>query len=228
MKLVLLSHVPQPPKMKKAIIILLCSLPLQVVGQKGMVKVFTEFGVPTGDFRQNTDAIALGMGMGAYFSFDAQNLFYLGADLSYDIYGKSFDSDGYYEIITNNNMLQFHGLLRIKPPSDGIVPFFEGLYGFKFLYTISKLKENILLDPIAIQTDFYDFALSYGGAAGIHIPLGQGNTALEFRVQYLIGGKAEYVDGKTIREVGIENAIANPLTSETDMVIFKLGLTFGW
>jgi hypothetical protein len=40
-----------------------------------------------------------------------------------------------------------------------------------------------------------------------------------------IGG---WVDGKTIRAIGIDEAIANPIRSETDMVVFKLGLTFGW
>ena len=96
------------------------------------------------------------------------------------------------------------------------------------MYTISKLKDNILLDPIALNTEFHDIALSYGGSIGVHIPLGGDVAALDLRIQYLIGGKADYVDGKTIRTVGIDEAIANPIRSETDMVVIKLGVTFGW
>lgn len=214
--------------MKRLILWILLSLPLQVSAQKGMASIWVEGAIPIGGFRQNTDAFGLGMGLGAYFSFDAKRMFFLGADLSYDIYGKSFDRDGVYEIITNNNMLQFHGVLRIMPATDGIKPFVEGLYGFKYLYTISKLKDNILLDPIALKTEFHDIALSYGGSVGVHIPLGGDVAALDLRLQYLVGGKAEYVDGKTIRAIGIDEAIANPISSETDMVFFKLGFTFGW
>ncbi|MEQ9287035.1 MAG: hypothetical protein RIG77_09020 [Cyclobacteriaceae bacterium] len=207
---------------------LLVAMPLYLHAQKGMVNFWAEFGRPTGEFRQNTDAVGIGFGMGGYFSFDKENLFYLGADLSYDIYGKSFDSDGFYEVVTNNNILQFHGVLRLKPSTGKVVPLVEGLYGFKYLYTISKLKEDLLSSPEAIKTTFHDIALSYGGSAGLHIPLGEKNTALEFRVQYLKGAEAEFVDGKSIRQDGIDHAIANPKRSTTDMIVFKIGITLGW
>ena len=173
--------------MRKLIVTIILFLPLSLIAQRGMVNIWLEGAIPTGDFRQNTDAFGLGMGLGAYFSFDAKKIFFLGADINYDIYGKSFDSDGYYEIITNNNILQLHGVLRIMPATEGIKPFVEGLYGFKYLYTISKLKENILLDPIALKTDFHDIALSYGGSIGLYIPLGVDVAAIDFRIQYLIG-----------------------------------------
>ena len=214
--------------MKRLILIILIIVPLEIFAQKNIVNIWGEGAIPTGEFRQNTDAFGLGMGLGAYFSFDAKRMFFLGADLSYDIYGKSFESDGFYEIITNNNMLRFHGVLRIMPATDGVKPFVEGIYGFKYLYTISKLKDNILLDPVALKTEFHGIALSYGGSVGLRIPLGGDVAALDFRVQYIIGGKTDYIDGKTIRTVGIDEAIANPIRSETDMVVIKLGVTFGW
>jgi hypothetical protein len=214
--------------MKRLILLVLFSLPLQVSAQKSMANIWVEGAIPVGDFRQNTDAFGIGMGLGAYFSFDANHMFFFGADLSYDIYGKSFESDGFYEIITNNNMLRFHGVLRIMPATDGVKPIIEGLYGFKYLYTISKLKDNILLDPIALKTEFHSIAPSYGGSVGLSIPVGGDVASLDFRVQYIIGGKADYIDGKTIRTLGIDEAIANPIRSETDMVVVKLGLTFGW
>ncbi len=214
--------------MKKILILCFVISPAGLLAQKGMVNLWAEYGRPVGEFRHNTNAFGLGLGMGAYFSFDKENIFYLGGDFSYDIYGKSFDTDGVYEVVTNNNMLQLHGVLRIQPPADQVVPFVEGLYGFKYLYTNSKLKEDLLSNADAIHTEFGDFAWSYGGSLGLSVPVGQGQSALDIRIQYLKGSKAEYIDGKMIREEGIDAAIAHPKSSTTDMILLKFGATFGW
>ena len=213
--------------MKKLIWILVLQLPTVLYAQRTLASLWAEVGVPTGEFRQNTEAFGLGMGGGAYFSFDANHMFYLGGELSFDIYGKHIEDDGFYEIITNNNMFQLHGVIRIKPPSDGIVPYIDGMYGFKYIYTVSKLKENIAQNAIARDLDFQDVALSYGGAVGLYVPIGDA-VAFDFKVQYLKGGEAEYIDARTIREEGIDNAVNNPIESSTDMFFFKVGLTFGF
>ena len=115
--------------------------------------VWGEVGIPAGEFRRNTDAFGLGFGLGAYAPVDPSGMVFLGADASYEIYGKNVESDGFYELVTNNNMLQLHAVMRIMPQSSHVKPFVEGLFGFKYLYTVDKVKEELGEFESALQAN---------------------------------------------------------------------------
>lgn len=186
-----------------------------------------EMGVPTGEFRNNTKAEGFGFGLNFVMPMEPERRVSLGAEFSYQIYGKHiFGIDGEsLSLIVNNNMILMHGLARIRPiQGDGVVPIFEVLYGFKYLYTRSKIKDDLFGEPIEANTDFKDTALSYGGAAGLQIPIGD-HVDLELKATYLIGGKAEYLDARVIENNGDGTFNFNSKRSETDMIVFKIAVS---
>lgn len=188
-----------------------------------------EVGIPAGDFRNNTKAEGYGFGFGTYIPLAPERRVSVGAEINYEIYGKHiFTIDGEtLSLVVNNNMLMVHGLARVRPWSGArTLPFFEFLYGFKYLYTRSKIKDDLFGEPISTNTDFRDIALSYGGSAGIQIDMGD-KVDLEFRLVYLKGGKADYLDAPSIENNRDGTFSFEPKRSYTDMVVVKVGVVMG-
>lgn len=193
-----------------------------------------QMGVPINQFRDNTEAI--GFGFGGYFLVPVSDSpFYFGLDVNYLVYGSDTKKEeilvnGFldkYEIETNNNILLGHFITRLKPKTDFFLhPYFDAMLGFKYLYTRSKITDDNSVDPLETNTDFYDWAFSYGGAGGVHVDLGD-NFKLEFRILYLNGSKAKYLEKGSIQQDpnNPNLLIFDTKKSRTDMIIPQLGIT---
>ena len=194
-----------------------------------------QMGVPINQFRDNTEAI--GFGLGGYILFPvSESPLHLGLDVNYQVYGSDSKTEevltnGFfdeYDITTNNNILLGHFVTRFKPKTDFLVqPYFDAMLGFKYLYTRSKITDDQSSEPLETNTDFYDWAFSYGGAGGIHVGLGD-VIKLEFRVLYLNGSKAKYLEKGSIQQDpnNPNLLIFDTKKSRTDMIIPQLGITF--
>jgi hypothetical protein len=170
-------------------------------------------GIPTGDFNENTNN--LGYGGNVYIGAEFPNSpVGVGLDFSVFAFGRSTRNVPFSEtvggavrvdVITTNTIVQPHLVLRLQP-RDGLVrPYAEGLFGFKYLFTDTRVQDERREDEtIASSRNFDDFALSAGGAAGVHIRVAQGNPGSQqnsFRaiyvklgLQYMWGREAEYLD----------------------------------
>jgi hypothetical protein len=104
------------------------------------------------------------------------------ADIGYLKYGtenhREYFNDTIPEISldvkTTNNILMLHGFARVQPQQGPVRPYFEGLYGFKYLFTRTSIIDNWYDEPIASSTNYSDLAGSWGLGAGVDLRLWNG------------------------------------------------------
>jgi opacity protein-like surface antigen len=214
--------------------LLLISLTSQAQSQ-GHFGLNLQMGVPINQFRDNTEAV--GFGVGGYILFPVSDSpLHFGLDVNYLVYGSDTKDEevlinGFfdkYEVATNNNILLGHFITRFKPKTKFLIqPYFDVMLGFKYLYTRTKITDDSSSDPLETNTDYYDWAFSYGGAGGVHVNLNK-NIKLELRILYLNGSKAKYLEKGSIQQDpnNPNLLIFDSKTSRTDMIIPQLGVSF--
>lgn len=168
-----------------------------------------QVGIPMEDFQDNLGKIGFGGGGLALIRFNKNLPFFGGLELS----GMTYDSEAQtyqlniggfierYTLRTNNSIFLMHGLVRVSPPVNLPVRFYlDGMVGVKNLYTRSKLTNDFNQEDTRGNVEQGDWAFSYGGAAGLMIPLGkEGGTdiTLDIRCAYLPGATATYLVRKS-------------------------------
>lgn len=176
-------------------------------------------GVPQGEFRDNVDNLGFGVDVFGGLGIGASPVV-LGLDVGFLIYGRERRSEPFSNTIpdvtvdveTTNNIVQSHFVLRLQPPNGTVRPYADGLFGFKYLFTETRIESERFQDnePIASSTNFDDFALSYGIGGGLNIdvyrPGPEDQTelravAVHIGVQYLLGSEADYLQEGSIRRV---------------------------
>lgn len=201
-----------------------------------------EMGFPQGDFESNVDNVGLGMGLD--FTVSPKLLpIGIGGSFTFLNYGSDTRREPFSTTIpdvtvkveTQNSILQGFLLLRLQPNSGFVRPYIEGLLGFNYLFTETKIKDEQDQEEIASSTNFDDFTSSYGAGGGIMIqvfdgtkrmPPGMGRAPIvliDLRVRYLQGGEAEYLkEGSIIRDNG--NLLYDVSKSDTDLVTGHIGV----
>lgn len=191
-------------------------------------------GIPANEFRDTaSDLFGFGLG-GSIFVNLGESPFNLGIDGGYMIYGKkTVDTqvkvDGYWEdaeFVRNNNIVHGHLALRIRPffTEFPVVPYFDAMIGFRHLYTRSKIHIDGFDEP-ETNTELYDWAFSYGGAAGVFIKLSP-EIAINARLLYQIGSEAKFVTPDDIDVFPDGSATYHVRYSKTDMFIPHIGISF--
>lgn len=140
--------------------------------------------------------------------------------------------DVFVDVKTTNNIAIGHFLLRAKPRQGSVRPYLDGLIGFNYLFTQTKIESQGTGDEVASSTNFDDFAFSYGGGGGLMITLYQDNKAedglaavnLDLRLRYLFGSEAEYLKEGSIIINGVD-VYYDVSKSVTDIITFQIGVT---
>lgn len=197
------------------------------------------FGVPQNSFSTQVNGAGIGIGFFGGVS-SRRSPILVGADLGFLIYGYERRSepfsytipDVYVDVVTSNNIFLGHFLVRLRPPTGPVRPYAEALFGMKYLFTTTEIRNEWYYDddPIAVSTNFDDAAPSYGLGGGIDLQIsrggGRGRPALMLHagVRYLFGGEAAYLrEGSIRREVGrVRYDVAR---SETDLLINEFGIS---
>lgn len=201
-------------------------------------------GLPRGDFRANVDDPGFGLSVFGGLGFEGVPVV-LGAELGFLIYGQEvrrepFSStipDVRVRVVTSNNIATGHLVLRLQPPRGAVQPYLDGLVGFKYFFTETRIESENRSDdePIAASTNFDDAAPSYGVGGGVQVKLygGYGERPrghvqalnLTLGVRYLLGGEAEYLKRGSIerhRDGTLEYDVSR---SKTDLLMPHLGVT---
>ncbi len=213
-------------------------------GPGGKWEIGLTFGgaFPTGAFRENLghNGFSLDLFAGSRLG---NSPFTLGVDVYYMIYGLR-SRDEYIggdipiqvNVETSNNVLQGLLYLKCQPRNGRMRPYVEVLAGFSYLYTETSLSgTDYPYDEIVSDTNFDDTALCGGGGVGVDILLKRGrrNAAggrgtevrLDFKVRYLLGGRAQYLrDDSILYEGGRFTYLYRE--SATDLVSAQAGLVF--
>jgi hypothetical protein len=198
-------------------------------------------GLPQNEFRTSVNEVGYGIG-GHYGRFLGNAPLMIGFDIEYLNYGTERRDESFSETIpevtvkieTTNNILMLHGFARVQPQKGFVRPYFEGLYGFKFLFTRTSIHEGWDNDTIASSTNFDDLAGSWGLGAGTDFTIWEGHRktpgkgildiSLNFSARYLWGSEADYLKRGSI--------ISNPdgtvtylvLRSRTDVFVPRFGI----
>ena len=257
--------------MKKIVIIL--SFLFLGAGQsmfaQGQFNISAVVGVPYGDFMTSVDRIGGGLDASLLWKVGPTPIYFgvgggwvgmgrrkedIESVIKITALGQTIDEIPLHYLATiSNNMINGNLIMRLEAPIPFIKPYVEGIAGFRYLYTATKI-ENLTEDErfndpedneIASKTQLSDFALAYGGAAGIKLEFGDA-VSLDLKAAYTLGTEAEYYTKEAIdsweievtslsstvydTDAEAENAIpdisALPKKSFTDMIMIHIGLTF--
>lgn len=225
-------------------------------------------GIPMREFREATRAEGYGLNFTVLFPLGTE-VVTLGANLDYMIYGLNAKDENLYaditvgntvidrlyiplRVITTNSIFGMHAMMRVTAPTDGVRPYFEGLFGFRYISTSTRIEDRSedrfwtqdQDDNIIVRrTNLGDFVLSYGGGGGLQFELGK-NAYLDLRGYYLLGGRADFYDGDDTKRWKVEFTSdpssydpdnldsddftigSSPKNSTTDMLVVQLGATF--
>lgn len=199
---------------------------------------------PQEEFRENTDQIGAGLNIDLGYVIPEMPVV-AGASFAFATYGSEtfnvpFSSTVQLvnvDLTTSNNLALGHLFLRVQPQTGVFRPYFEGLLGFHYLWTESKVEDERFEDSeIAASTNLDDFAFSYGAGGGLMFRVYQGETEqpgqgievlVDLKARYLYGGEAKYYDKDSITEDANGAPVLleeNALQSETDMLNFSIGV----
>lgn len=196
-------------------------------------------GVPTGAFNQNVEN--LGYGINAYIGAEfAGTPFGIGLDFSFFTFGRSTRNVPFSEtvggavrvdVVTTSSIVQPHLVFRMQPDEGVVRPYLEGLFGFKYLFTDTRVQdERREREEIASSRNFDDFTLSGGAGAGADIRLlhAPPNAETPFRgiylnigFQYVLGREAEYL---YVSE-GYDPDNPDIRRSTTNMIVPSIGIS---
>jgi len=213
--------------------------------QPFQASAYFSLGFPQSEFRNNVDRIGYS-GVG-HFAYNFRNSpFLVGVSLGILVYGSETRTeplslmvpDVMVNVTTTNNIFLCHFLLRVQPQKGMIRPYLDGLVGFNYLYTDTRVKgrSDIGYETIASSNLYNDLVLSYGAGSGLMIQLfsKQGNQKsgpfamyLDLAVRYLKGGRAEYLIEDSVR-LEDDRVVYDVYTSVTDIVTGYIGVSFSF
>lgn len=176
-------------------------------------------GIPQNEFREATKAEGYGFNITALFPIGSE-IVNIGGNINYMVYGyNSQDKDLRADITVGNTVIDqiyiplrvvntssifgMHAVMRITAPTDAIRPYLEGLFGFRYISTSTRIEErddsfwntdDDEEEVLVRKTNIGEFVMSYGGGGGLQIEIGD-NAYLDLRAYYLLGGKAKFYDG---------------------------------
>jgi hypothetical protein len=197
---------------------------------------------PQKDFRKNIGNT--GIGAAGHFAYRfGQSPFLVGASLGFWIYGNDTRSVPFSETIdivtvdvtTTNSFVMGHLLVRVQPQTGSVRPYIDGLIGFNFLNTSTKIDNQSNGDEIASSNNFNDVASNMGFGGGLMFRVydaaargREGNLQgvfVDIGVRSLKGGNAEYLKEGSIHHAN-GNVVYDRYKSETDLVTCHLGVSF--
>lgn len=197
-------------------------------------------GFPQGSFKNNVESN--GFGFDAVIGYNLPRMpVTVGLNLGYINYGSSSRFESFspnipevtVRVKTTNNILTTHLFTRLEAPVGPVKPYVDGLVGFNYLFTESKVTDDDFEEPIASTTNFDDAAFSYGVGTGLKIKLGESVNAengrlarwyLDLKARYLLGGEAEYLREGSLQRSG-STLIFDTRRSKTDLLTFGVGFS---
>jgi hypothetical protein len=227
------------------IFIALLAVSLGYAQQPFQASAYFSLGFPQSEFRNNVDQIGYS-GVG-HFAYNFQNSpFLVGVSLGILVYGSESREEPFslmvpdvmVNVTTTNNIFLCHFLLRVQPQKGKLRPYLDGLIGFNYLFTDTRVhsQKSAEGDPIASSNIYNDIAFSYGTGGGLMIQVFSKNRNkrkgsfamyIDMAVRYLKGGRAGYLKEGSIR---LENdqVLYDVSRSTTDLVTGYIGVSFSF
>jgi len=227
------------------IIIALLAVSLGYAQQPFQASAYFSLGFPQSEFRNNVDQIGYS-GVG-HFAYNFRNSpFLVGISLGILVYGSETRAEPFnttvpdvmVDVTTTNNIFLCHFLFRVQPSKGKLRPYLDGLIGFNYLFTDTRVHSQKFAegDPIASSNIYNDIAFSYGAGGGLMIQVfskkrskksGSFAMYVDMAVRYLKGGRAEYLIEDSIR-LEDDRVVYDVYRSATDLVTGYIGVSFSF
>jgi hypothetical protein len=195
-------------------------------------------GSPQREFRKNVERIGVGALINAGYAPEGTPIM-IGLEVGFMNYGSSdrrepFSTtipDVFVRVSTTNNFILGHAVVRLQPNAGVFRPYIQGMVGFNYLFTETKIEnENHLDQEVASSTNLSDGAFSYGGGAGLMFLVYRPDNGtvsdvfVDLGARYVFGGEAEYLKEGSIRSSG-GRVSYDVLKSKTDLLEFTAGVS---
>ncbi len=187
---------------------------------------------PTGTFKQYVDT---GFGLGGYFvyAFDQQGVFGLRLDFAWVQYGsetlrRALVQRIMVDVTTRNHIYSVIIGPQLSIRSESVSPYLNGGLGFSYFETRSSVSgtDEITDQDFASTRHFYDTTFAWALGGGICVAIAR-NFNLELAAHYLWNGQVNYLREGSIRDLPDGSVDFDPIESETNLVLVKLGASFG-
>lgn len=200
-------------------------------------------GIPIGNFWENVNRVSFGAAGHILFRTNPKSTvpILMGIHGGLSIYDSESQNqflliDGFEvngRLATRNNIFIGNGVVRILPPVDlSFQPYFDGMFGFKNLYTRTTLEDlDAGNETIESYIEQGDWAFSYGGAVGCQFLIGGDEEVfilLDIKCAYLIGEAADYlvrIDEPNVQIIDPIDAFEER-NSTTNLLLPQIGVSF--
>ena len=170
-------------------------------------------GFPQNEFKENMDNTGFGLS-GEFLYRLNQSPFLVGGGIGFLIYGyetrkvpfNQWAQEVTVDVTTSNSIFMGHLIARLQPPTGTIRPYVDGLIGFNYFSTETKIESENWDDDeddrkIASSTNSSDGTFSYGGGLAIKMYDNDNQEEMtspfavfvDIDVHYIQGCEAEYL-----------------------------------
>jgi opacity protein-like surface antigen len=137
-----------------------------------------------------------------------------------------FDAD----LTTTNNIFFFGVGPQLVATTGAVRPYVGATVGWTWIWTSSRLEGTWDGAAYDENTDYSDNTPSWGGNAGLLVPLSAGGNPimLDLGVRYLQNGRARYLrEGDIIENPSGGLPFYNVQESDANLLTYRVGLSFG-
>ena len=208
---------------------------LSSFSQKFSASLDVQMSVPQGEYKTANPDAGIG-GRGNFFYRPQKNIpVKIGLELGMQVKGSTHQYfsgyiNGFYDefkVTASNNIFSLMFVTRLQPEKEGkIKPFLDAIAGWNVFYStvnIERLTFYSAYNSSYSNSSKAKWAFTYGGAAGIDIPLNKrDDIGLELKCAYLFGSDTEYLTNPSIKSDG--QVFFDPKQSTTDMLIPQIGV----
>jgi hypothetical protein len=190
---------------------------------------------PVGEFK---NYINNGFGGGGHLLLrvDPRGFLSLRADGGYLIYGHetkrvSLPNAGRveFDVTTSNNILTYSIGPQLMVPTGPIRPYVHAMAGGAYFFTQSSVGGSDNSTNFASTRNFSDNVPSYGYGGGVFIPLTVRYTlvGLDIGARFIRNGHTRYLREGGITDLPGGGFTVSPIESETNLVVYHVGISAG-
>ena len=190
---------------------------------------------PVGEFKNYINA-AVGLNFNLVQQLDPQGALAIRVDGGYLIYGDETKSAALsptlgrirVDVNTTNNIAALSVGPQLMVPNGTFRPYVNGAVGVSYFFTESSIKGSDSPD-FASTTNYDDATFAWSAGAGLYIPVRRGARpiSIDLGARYYGNGQARYLKEGSITEDGQGNIYFDPIRSNTNMITYQIGVTFG-
>jgi hypothetical protein len=139
------------------------------------------------------------------------------------------------DLTTSNNIAWIGVGPQIGVPDGTLRPYVNGYAGYSYMATTSSVSStydydyDYYDDDAFSTTNFDDWSFSYGGGAGVYIPIrgGPQPVSIDLGLRYHNNGETEYLREGGIQDNDDGSITLFPVRSDTDLLTFHIGVSIG-